>query len=84
VYVEIVMRAAFVVAMAMVALAGLLGGCSVFGGKAAPEPEFKVVQTDGAFESGQKAAGPAEVAQYNPPWTIPTMRRNEILVPIWK
>lgn len=29
-----------------------------------------------------RAAGPAIVAQYNPPWTPPYMRRNEILIPI--
>lgn len=27
-------------------------------------------------------AGPAEVAGYNPPWTLPWLRRNEILIPI--
>ena len=28
------------------------------------------------------AAGPPLVAQYNPPWTLPFMRRNEIMIPI--
>lgn len=32
--------------------------------------------------SGLEQIGPAEVAQYNPPWTIPALRRNEILAPI--
>lgn len=29
-----------------------------------------------------KAIGPASVARYDPPWTLPMMRRNEILIPI--
>lgn len=31
---------------------------------------------------GLRADGPAEVAGYNPPWTLPWFRRNEILIPI--
>lgn len=31
---------------------------------------------------GLAPAGPAEVAGYNPPWTLPWFRRNEILVPV--
>ncbi len=31
---------------------------------------------------GLSPAGPAEVAGYNPPWTLPWFRRNEILIPI--
>lgn len=27
-------------------------------------------------------AGPAEVAGYNPPWTLPPYRRNEVLIPV--
>ncbi|WP_414897852.1 SOUL family heme-binding protein [Rhodovulum sp. YEN HP10] len=27
-------------------------------------------------------AGPAEVAGYNPPWTLPSHRRNEVLIPV--
>lgn len=33
-------------------------------------------------ENGLLAIGPAELAQYNPPWTIPSLRRNELLVPV--
>ena len=33
-------------------------------------------------DRGLEAVGPAEVAQYNPPWTIPALRRNEIVLPI--
>lgn len=29
-----------------------------------------------------KAAGPAALARYDPPWTLSMMRRNEILIPI--
>ncbi len=31
---------------------------------------------------GLAPAGPAEVAGYNPPWTLPWFRRNEILIPV--
>lgn len=29
-----------------------------------------------------KATGPATLARYDPPWTLPMMRRNEIMIPI--
>lgn len=31
---------------------------------------------------GLQPVGPAEVAGYNPPWTLPAYRRNEVLIPI--
>ncbi len=31
---------------------------------------------------GLKATGPASLAQYNPPWTLGPLRRNEVMVPI--
>jgi hypothetical protein len=31
---------------------------------------------------GLAPAGPAEIAGYNPPWTLPWFRRNEILIPV--
>ena len=31
---------------------------------------------------GLTARGAAEVAGYNPPWTLPPLRRNEVLIPI--
>lgn len=31
---------------------------------------------------GLVAAGDPVIAQYNPPWTLPFMRRNELLVPV--
>ncbi|MEM7547544.1 MAG: heme-binding protein [Pseudomonadota bacterium] len=33
-------------------------------------------------ENGLAPIGPAEVAGYNPPWTLPAYRRNEVLIPI--
>ena len=32
--------------------------------------------------AGLEETGPPEMAQYNPPWTIPSLRRNEVLMPI--
>ncbi|MCE8001044.1 MAG: heme-binding protein [Rhodobiaceae bacterium] len=31
---------------------------------------------------GLQPDGPAEVAGYNPPWTLPPFRRNEVLIPV--
>jgi hypothetical protein len=31
---------------------------------------------------GLRPTGPAEVAGYNPPWTLPPYRRNEVLIPV--
>ncbi len=31
---------------------------------------------------GLQPGGPPEIAGYNPPWTLPVYRRNEILIPI--
>lgn len=33
-------------------------------------------------KDGIKTTGSAQVAQYNPPWTPPYIRRNEILIPL--
>jgi len=32
--------------------------------------------------SGLKAVGPPTLAQYDPPWTLWFMRRNEVLIPV--
>jgi hypothetical protein len=32
--------------------------------------------------SGLKAAGPPTLAQYDPPWTLWFLRRNEVLIPV--
>jgi hypothetical protein len=37
---------------------------------------------DWMSNKGLTEAGPAEVAGYNPPWTLPPWRRNEVLIPI--
>ena len=29
-----------------------------------------------------RATGPASLAQYNPPWTLWFMRRNEVMIPV--
>jgi hypothetical protein len=34
--------------------------------------------------AGYKAEGPYQVAGYNPPYTIPWLRRNEVLIPVEK
>jgi len=34
------------------------------------------------IERGLSADGPAQLARYNPPWSIPFLRRNEILIPV--
>jgi len=31
---------------------------------------------------GLRPTGLAEVAGYNPPWTLPPYRRNEVLIPV--
>ncbi|MFT5353371.1 MAG: hypothetical protein ACI9KE_000569, partial [Polyangiales bacterium] len=35
-----------------------------------------------AEEAGLELTGPARVAQYDPPWTLGWLRRNEVLLPI--
>lgn len=37
---------------------------------------------DALARQGRVATGVAQVAQYNPPWTLPFLRRNEILMPV--
>ena len=32
--------------------------------------------------NGYRVVGPYKSAGYNPPWTVPNMRRNEVLIPI--
>ncbi|MEM6662547.1 MAG: heme-binding protein [Pseudomonadota bacterium] len=44
--------------------------------------EHRAKLNDWMQAKGLVAVGPPEQAQYNPPWTIPAMRRNEVLVPI--
>lgn len=35
-------------------------------------------------ENDYTISGPFKIAGYNPPWTLPNMRRNEVLIPIVK
>jgi hypothetical protein len=55
---------------------------------------FSGLMSDGAAEkataellrfiktSGLKASGPPTLAQYDPPWTLWFLRRNEVLIPV--
>ncbi len=36
------------------------------------------------LDNGYRITGPYQTAGYNPPWTLPNMRRNEVLIPIEK
>jgi len=60
--------------VAVVAFAGRATGASVAEATARLEAWMA--------EAGLVAAGPPDLAQYNPPWTIPALRRNEILIPL--
>lgn len=55
-----------------------------FGGYATESRVTKKIRAlKSALEhDGVTMAGAAQVAQYNPPWTPPWMRRNEILIPV--
>ena len=55
-----------------------------FGGYATEDrANRKIQRLKAALErDGVKLTGEAQVAQYNPPWTPPWMRRNEILIPV--
>jgi hypothetical protein len=45
--------------------------------------EEKVVSLKAALEeAGFKVIGPHILAQYNPPWTIPFLRTNEVMLPV--
>ena len=56
---------------------------SRFAGRAEKRHEELTASLDAAIRgAGLRAAGPPEVAQYNPPWTPGPFRRNEILIPL--
>lgn len=44
-------------------------------------PEWDAKLRAWMAENGMQATGPAETAGYNPPWTLPAYRRNEVLIP---
>ncbi len=56
----------------------------IFSGKASPEKAEKqwAVLQEFLGASEIKLLGPPTLNQYNPPWTLPFLRRNEIIVPI--
>lgn len=45
-------------------------------------PEWEAKLRAWMTEKGLQATGPAETAGYNPPWTLPAYRRNEVLIPV--
>ncbi len=55
-----------------------------FSGSADPDDvaESRVRLEAWMAERGLAPAGAPELAQYNPPWTISALRRNELLIPV--
>ncbi len=55
-----------------------------FSGLARPDAvETQTLQLEAWLERhGRRPAGPASLAQYDPPWTLWFMRRNEVMIPI--
>ena len=55
-----------------------------FRGRPSPA-EFQAKQADllrAVEAAGMRATGPAYTAQYDPPWVLPVLRRNEVMVPV--
>jgi hypothetical protein len=63
---------------------GYAAAVIIFSGRASPEKAEKQWATLQEFldASKIKRLGPPTLNQYNPPWTLPFLRRNEIIVPI--
>lgn len=60
--------------MAAIRFSGLAGGETL---------ARKTAELEGYIAAnGLRAAGPATFAFYDPPWTLPFLRRNEVLIPI--
>ncbi len=59
---------------------------AVFRFRGRPSPaEFEAKQANllrAVEAAGMQAAGPAYTAQYDPPWVLPVLRRNEVMVPV--
>lgn len=53
---------------------------SGFLSRRAPTEEARL--RDWLASKGLTPTGPAEIAGYNPPWTLPPFRRNEVLIPV--
>ncbi|MBK7657762.1 MAG: heme-binding protein [Betaproteobacteria bacterium] len=60
--------------MAVVKFSGLSGEGKV---KEKTDELLAWVKTEGL-----EAAGPVQLARYDPPWTLPFLRRNEVMVPL--
>lgn len=45
-------------------------------------PEWEAKLREWMAGARLQATGPAETAGYNPPWTLPAYRRNEVLIPV--
>ena len=63
---------------------GYAAAVIIFSGKASPEKAEKqwAMLQEFLDASEIKLLGPPTLNQYNPPWTLPFLRRNEIIVPI--
>jgi len=49
----------------------------------APRDGGRLLQPIRPFQRfGYTPVGPARTAMYDPPWTIPFLRRNEVVIPI--
>ncbi|KAH7278756.1 hypothetical protein KP509_38G055000 [Ceratopteris richardii] len=59
-------------------------GVTTFSGIASEKlVEVKVSELEKSLhEAGYKVTGRHVLAQYNPPWTIPFLRKNEVMVPL--
>ena len=70
-------------AIRIVEVPGGTWAVSRFSGRAEARHEEVTASLEAAIrQAGLDRAGPTEVAQYNPPWTPGTLRRNEILIPV--
>lgn len=63
---------------------GYAAAVIIFSGRASPEKAEKqwAMLQEFLDASEIKPLGPPTLNQYNPPWTLPFLRRNEIIVPI--
>ena len=63
---------------------GYVAAVIIFSGRASPEKAEKqwAMLQEFLDASEIKSLGPPTLNQYNPPWTLPFLRRNEIIVPI--
>ena len=65
-------------------MSGYAAAVIVFSGRASTstaETHWKLLR-EFLEESNLEATGPPTLNQYNPPWTLPFLRRNEIIIPV--